>query len=387
MDQQTLEYALLAGRAYERSRKPENRIPEPAGWTQLTPEDPLGHTVNTASGFEAVAFQKGNEIVISYAGTDFTEGADKMADAILGLGFINQQLIDAALYYKRIQAANPGATITFTGHSLGGGLAAVMGVFFNQKAVTFDPAPFRLLATQDNARKVAAALKSNGFGSDAMLDYYTTTEQSVATAIPDIAAVVALLSTALGGVGVTAALAYLTTKKYPTTISNESNITGVALDGEVLTSLKTNTAAERIALQRLKILGSPLEILPNGGVGSIPSTEMHSMALLIAIAKEPRLGTLAEKLPGLYATFIDKTLYGADTKSSTTNFLEQLVRREYGSTGPGSSANGSGFLSKFATDLTQLVGTEGTAHTNRALRDALIIPVMEYYYSTQKVPE
>jgi hypothetical protein len=70
-DQQTLEYALLAGRAYQDSREPENRIPEPDGWVRLEPKDTLGHTRNTKSGFAAVAFRKGNEIVISYAGTTF----------------------------------------------------------------------------------------------------------------------------------------------------------------------------------------------------------------------------------------------------------------------------------------------------------------------------
>lgn len=33
--------------------------------------------------------------------------------------------------------------MSFTGHSLGGGLAALMAMFFDKQAVTFDPAPFR----------------------------------------------------------------------------------------------------------------------------------------------------------------------------------------------------------------------------------------------------
>lgn len=168
---------------------------------------------------------------------------------------------------------------------------------------------------------------------------------------------------------------YVLTKNYPIVIRGESNVTGVSVDGELLTSLIGNTEIERSALASLKILGSPLEILSNGGIGSIPSSEMHSMALLIAIAKEPRLGTLAEKLPGLYETFIDKSLYGADTKTSTANFLEQLVRAEYGS---GAPASGSGALKKFTDDLTKLVGDAGIAQTQ--LQRELTIVAMEYYY-------
>lgn len=40
--------------------------------------------------------------------------------------------------------------ISFTGQSLGGGLVALMGVFFDKPTVTFDPAPFRRAASLVN---------------------------------------------------------------------------------------------------------------------------------------------------------------------------------------------------------------------------------------------
>jgi hypothetical protein len=167
-----------------------------------------------------------------------------------------------------------------------------MGVFFDRPAITFDPAPFRLLATKSNSQTVATALRLAGFADDAVLNGYNTTEQSVATAIPDVSAVFAALS-ALGGTFTAAAgLTYLAAKNYPTVIDRVGRVRGIALNGEILTSLIRNTPIERSALERLKILGSPQNTLPNAGMGSIDPAQTHSMALLIAAAVEPRIGSL-----------------------------------------------------------------------------------------------
>jgi hypothetical protein len=58
-------------------------------------------------------------------------------------GMTLTQLEQAAGYYLRVQnASSPGTTISFTGHSLGGGLASLLAVFFGETAVTFDQAPY-----------------------------------------------------------------------------------------------------------------------------------------------------------------------------------------------------------------------------------------------------
>lgn len=131
-----MEYALLAGASYISTRSEINRFPVPQGWTPIVDPPPFN---NDANGFEAIAFQRGEEIVISFAGT--AQLVDWMTNITLATGFSNGQLLDAAVYYLEVRRVYPEARISFTGHSLGGGLAALMGVLFNEPAVTFDPAP------------------------------------------------------------------------------------------------------------------------------------------------------------------------------------------------------------------------------------------------------
>ncbi|MFZ3129314.1 MAG: Mbeg1-like protein [Rhodoferax sp.] len=154
-----LQLALMAGGAYESTRKEINRFPIPTGW------DSVNHKTQD-SGFEAVTYikegttlQDSTEIVISYAGTyDKDVSGDIAADANLAQGVFTNQLLQAARYYLDVQAANPGATITLTGHSLGGGLASLVAVFFNKDAVTFDQGPFANSARSFNGHDAAATL-------------------------------------------------------------------------------------------------------------------------------------------------------------------------------------------------------------------------------------
>jgi len=139
-----MDCAITAGRAYQTNRGEINQFSVPDGWTEFfhVPNS----TYPASSGFEAVSLQRGNEIVISFAGSDSSSLGDLLADFNMATNlFLSNQLLQAAAYYMAVKSANPNANaeITFTGHSLGGGLASLMGVFFNCKAVTFDEAPFR----------------------------------------------------------------------------------------------------------------------------------------------------------------------------------------------------------------------------------------------------
>ena len=146
-----VDYALFAANAYARSLDvvtPPNIVPVPPGWTELAPSETGSNPgVNSVTGFLARAYKKGSEIVIAYSGTTAEAGMttkDWMEGNIpSGTGFgLGGQVVDAARFYLDISQANPGSSITFTGHSLGGGLASLMAVYFNRPAETFDQAPF-----------------------------------------------------------------------------------------------------------------------------------------------------------------------------------------------------------------------------------------------------
>jgi len=65
-----IDRALMAGTAYFSTRSEINRIPVPQGWSERIEF----RVRDDSSGFEARTFQKGAEVVISYAGTNPDDG-------------------------------------------------------------------------------------------------------------------------------------------------------------------------------------------------------------------------------------------------------------------------------------------------------------------------
>ena len=173
-----IEYALMAGASCISTRSLENRFPAPQGWTKVV--NPDSYFEDPISGFEAISFTNGTEIVISYSGTDPNDTSvfsspDGKTNVALAAGAWAEQLLQAAEYYFQIKSAqeNAGKTITLTGHSLGGGLAALVGVFFEVQANTFDQVPFAASALHfrgSNAADLYARLadKSDGRSDTAL---------------------------------------------------------------------------------------------------------------------------------------------------------------------------------------------------------------------------
>lgn len=364
-----IDYALMAGHAYRTTRDQINWIPAPQGWAPFFPvPDPETATIfPVTSGFEAVSFQSTtnpNEIVIAYAGTDPTDYfGDILADLALAAGILSAQLRQAADYYLAVKASVPASTtITFTGHSLGGGLASLMAVMFGESAVTFDQAPFL-----NSARTFVET------------DFYgNQTSRSVAQRLRDY----------LGDRAPATLLAYIAANdplgsnpNPPDTLAvRNGRVSNINVDGEFLTSWFLVPSSNRIGSQS-NIANS------NAGVGGI---DLHSQALLAAFLQSEQTATTVAgqkqsfsevtfKLTELLKMIYDKTLYSFDTDKNRENFLEHIVRHQTGNVA-GVAPTGDAMVTRFTRDLWKIAQDNGLTLTNKFISKALTAFAMQMYY-------
>lgn len=108
---------------------------------------------NNNTGFVAITFKKGDNVIISYCGSqgmelqvdwwngDVAIGVDWNTDLQFAFwNTLSKQFDLATNYYKNTIKKYPNANITFTGHSLGGALATYESILTGKKAYTFDSA-------------------------------------------------------------------------------------------------------------------------------------------------------------------------------------------------------------------------------------------------------
>ena len=141
------EYAQLSLAVYQ-TKRDFNTIEIPAGWELAEPLHP-----DNWGGFSYGVFRRTgtDEIVLAFTGSNEKLVMDYVGtNAPAGLGLQSIQVPNAALAYQQVLdkygVDDAGSNITFSGHSLGGGLASVMATWFNRPAVVFDEAPFQLSA-------------------------------------------------------------------------------------------------------------------------------------------------------------------------------------------------------------------------------------------------
>ena len=166
-------YAQLANRVYDR-KEIVNKMTLPEGITELKWMDD-----NPSTGFSAGVYRaEGNKIIISFTGSNTGDhflgmaGDFAVANVPLGLGLNSPQLIQAAVLVLETMRKYPDAEISFTGHSLGGGLTSIMAILFDKKAVVFDPAPFKAAVLNPfRLRRLNGLLIKNGWKNSFRLPY------------------------------------------------------------------------------------------------------------------------------------------------------------------------------------------------------------------------
>lgn len=105
-----------------------------------------------SASFYAQSYIAGGEVVISYRGTDSPYDIPAW---VTGIGaYTGAQPALAAEFYRAIKAANSNANITLTGHSLGGGLAGLVGSIYGVDGVLFANMAFELASQRlhDNSQ-------------------------------------------------------------------------------------------------------------------------------------------------------------------------------------------------------------------------------------------
>lgn len=314
--------ATLALYVYDDNVEAYNLPRLPDGWSRI--RNPFAGT----GGFAYGVFRNDstNEIVISYRGTDGMSALDDViADINLTRGVRESQAVQAARVYGevlRLHGADAaGSNITFTGHSLGGGLASIAAVWFNRPAIVFDPAPFALTARHpyrvDEARAAMGNSVPEAFGRFRPIEDYST---------------------------------------------RALNVTGYYAKGEFL---------EYIRAPLLTVNLPGLEEVEFGNE-HVSAMTMHSQALLTAglMSEDFRKATLSvqSSLP----LIMSGDFYSPEPKNiQDRSFLVDLIRTEQAS--PGDSK-----LSHFSADLHK-IGTN-IGGLNRQAQDTLIAHGIEWYY-------
>lgn len=124
----------------------------------------LPFTVN-GSGFKSAVFRhmQTNEFALAIAGTEPTDLDDLKSDAQLAFGNVPNQYRVARSAYHSVGAVTGGLTgIYVTGHSLGGGLASMLGKEHGDPCVTFNaPGMARSFAKLQKLEPGVSAVKDD----------------------------------------------------------------------------------------------------------------------------------------------------------------------------------------------------------------------------------
>lgn len=98
---------------------------------------PVDRLEDPETGLRVVTYQKKNDIIVAYCGTN--DDKDFVSDAQMAMNEVPEQYEKANQYYLDTVAKYPNASVVLTGHSLGGSLAQLVASRHKEtSAVTFN---------------------------------------------------------------------------------------------------------------------------------------------------------------------------------------------------------------------------------------------------------
>ncbi|WNM62097.1 calcium-binding protein [Candidatus Nitrospira neomarina] len=138
-----LMYAILAMDSYNRGYNPGILLSGSNIGTATIGSDELLPAGSQEAGFYAVAYKWNGETVISYRGTDEVLELPLVDYPIAANDDFDEAEVHlASQFYQAVAATVSPSTISFTGHSLGGALAGMMGSIYGHFSLAVDPIDF-----------------------------------------------------------------------------------------------------------------------------------------------------------------------------------------------------------------------------------------------------
>lgn len=172
----------------------------PPGYRQIDPDTPEGQAELKKLGISkddlspenssihAELFVKDGQYVLAFRGTRPSESQDVVNDVEQGLG-LNSEAYEKAIKLARILAFYTDRNLSFTGHSLGGGLASAAAVATGLSATTFNAAGLDVSSIKDRSstRSRVDAYYVEGEPLSAIQDSTVASLPFVASAVASIA--------------------------------------------------------------------------------------------------------------------------------------------------------------------------------------------------------
>lgn len=361
------EYSILALHPYNlnESVSEVNMTMLPNGWEVVAAKREPNY------GFQGEVFRKDGAYVISFAGTD--ETVDWLTNAALGTGILSsiyggQQIKEAARLVIEVLKEDPAAEITFTGHSLGGGLASMMAAMFDKSATTFASAPF------------ASGLLNANFASivnDLLRDELGFVPSSFASYFADPAGVSSERSEKISVYYAQGEL--LTLISYPDLVESVYWMPKGAVNlAEPLTGAVLPDSGLQVGSDFHVLSLSSLALEP-GFWDGMPVLEQavlrHDMRLHAALVLSPDFAAAASNERDLVSLLFDANLYYRERTDEGQDFLSKLINDQIHR---GLENQVDSLLSMFGRDIQFLSSSKLREHDHEMHR-ALLSSAIEYY--------